>query len=284
MLGAGGRTAAQESLHRESAHKQTFAELLRVGNVAGVYLGRGGEGFLQPILDEMPGEVVDLLIACSVGQHPVGGGRNLGYEVCIAGSGELLRGLCRNLRVHHEAVRGRAVVGLLVAVLCDGGAVGSVSVHGNGGTHAHILASKPAGNQFGEVVYDARAHGNGNHIPVLEEILYHFNETPFGIELRIVNDEFFRHRDSGFLQRGLHGLSGHLPGVGVRDDHRGLSREELVEHFRRAGYHSLSYEKGLCVSGALESAFNLVHYFQQLSVLFLCLSAASRIRRECRRR
>ena len=259
MLGPRCGTTRLYGLHGKAAQKQSFGQLPGLFDLSGVDPGRIGKSLLEIVLNQREGKRIDRIGADGVGQHPVGAGGNLGDQVGVSRSGELGGSGCGNGRVEQHPERSRAVERLFVPVLRDRSAVGGISVHRSGRADGHVSAAVVVGREFGQVVDDTRSDGYRNGVGVGQDVVELFDEAPFGVERRVVEDMGLILLDSGFVQVSVDLFSGHTPCVEIRYDDGPFSGEELCEEFRHAGKCPDSEYHGPGIGRAHQSVYNLIH-------------------------
>ena len=259
VLGPRSGAARLHGLHGKTAQYQPFGQLPDLRNIPGMNPGGIGQRLRKVVLDERKGKPVDRIRPHGVGQHPVGSGGDLGDQVGISRRGELRGGCGRNRRVEQHAERRRAVERLFVSVPGDRGAVGGVAVHRGGGPDDQVAAAVVVGRELGQVVDDTRPDGYRDGVGPGEYSVELLDETPFGIERRVVEDMGLVLLDAGLVEALVDLFSGYAPCVAVSHDNGPFPGEELREEFRHTGKRPDSEYHGPRIGRAHQGVFNLIH-------------------------
>ena len=137
-----GRAARRYRLHCKPAHYQAVSQHSRSLDIAIGDSCRVRESLAKILLDKPEGEIVNSLASDRIGDDPVSPGRHLRQQVGITGGRHSRRGLGGYGRVENHAQRCRTVECLLVPLVCDGSAVGCITIHRRGGSDNDIAPAE----------------------------------------------------------------------------------------------------------------------------------------------
>ena len=115
------------------------------------------------------------------------------------------------------------------------------------------------GREFGQVVDDPRADGDGDGIRPGQEGVELLDEAPFGVKRRVGEQAGGILGDAGLFEKAVHLLAGHTPRIGVGNDYGPVPGEELRKEFRHAGKCPDAEYHGPGIGCPRQSAFNFIH-------------------------